>query len=98
MTEASRQISIRFRVTGRVQGVGFRAWTQDTAQALGLAGWVRNEADGTVRGEATGADDDVHRLLEALRQGPPGARVRSVETDAACADAAPSRAGFEVRR
>jgi acylphosphatase len=71
-----RQESYRFSVTGRVQGVGYRAATQRKAIFLGLRGWVRNRDDGTVEGQVTGDIlADVEAFREWLRKGPPGARV-----------------------
>jgi len=71
---------VRAFVRGRVQGVGFRFFTQDVARAHGLRGWVRNLRDGrTVEVAAAGPPDAVDRLLTALRQGPPGAYVSEVE-------------------
>lgn len=68
------------RISGRVQGVGFRMFAQDTAIALGLTGWVRNQENtGGVEMVAEGSLADLQRLLEAVRRGPPGARVDHVE-------------------
>lgn len=67
------------RVRGRVQGVGFRYWTQEEAERLGLCGWVHNEPDGSVRALFSGADEAVAEILEGLRQGPRGAVVNDVE-------------------
>ena len=72
-----------FRLTGRVQGVGFRHWTVETARDLGLSGWVRNESDGAVTGHAEGAAEPMRRFQEALGQGPTLARVESVSVDSA---------------
>lgn len=69
----------RFRVTGRVQGVGFRSWTCRTARALGLAGWVRNLPDGSVELEARGPDERMDTLREALWKGPMFANVTGVD-------------------
>jgi len=68
----------RFLIRGRVQGVGFRAWTQRRARELGLRGWVRNLADGSVDVCAQGDARALERLYELLRKGPPLARVREV--------------------
>jgi len=68
-----------FRVTGRVQGVGFRWWTQRTARGLGLGGSVRNLADGGVEVQAVGPADRVAELEAALREGPSVSRVDRVE-------------------
>ena len=78
-TNRTRQAA---RITGRVQGVGFRHFTRQTARRLDLSGWVRNEPDGSVRLEAEGPHDAVEQLLEAVHEGPPAARVDEVDTDA----------------
>ena len=68
---------IRFTVTGDVQGVGFRAFTQDRARGLGLAGWVRNTWDGKVEGEAEGPIPAVSELIVLLGRGPISCHVES---------------------
>jgi len=75
--------AIRARVTGRVQGVSFRAWTQVAAQGLGLTGWVRNEPDGTVTALLAGPPAAVEEMLAALHEGPPAAEVTGVTTEEA---------------
>lgn len=85
-----------FVVTGRVQGVGFRAATQRKGRELALTGWVRNRNDGCVEGAAYGAVDALDAFIDWLHQGPPAARVESVWS----ADAEPDMpygAGFEIR-
>lgn len=72
------QKTVEVNVTGRVQGVGFRFWTVEQAMKLGLAGWVRNERDGSVRALLHGPVGVVEAMLELLRQGPPGSAVRGV--------------------
>jgi len=67
-----------FRVEGRVQGVGFRAWTLRAAQTLGLRGWVRNLPDGAVEVQVAGLPDVVSLMEAKLLGGPPGARVERV--------------------
>jgi len=69
----------RFVVSGRVQGVGFRAFVVEAARGLGLAGWVRNLADGRVEALAEGEPAALDRLAEALARGPLLARVDRVE-------------------
>jgi len=69
----------RFRVTGKVQGVWFRAATRERAQALGLRGHARNLDDGAVEVLAYGADDALAALAAWLERGPPLARVDAVE-------------------
>ena len=69
-----------FVARGRVQGVGFRHFTAMAARAHGVAGWVRNEADGSVRGEVEGEDAAVQAFLAEVRAGPRFARVDEVAT------------------
>ena len=83
------------RVTGRVQGVWYRGWTQRTATALGVSGWVRNEADGSVTALVGGTQSAVDAMLAAMRQGPGPARVETVETQPS--EEAPGD-GFRVLR
>ena len=68
-----------YRVTGRVQGVGYRWWARSLAARLGVSGTVRNLPDGSVAVHARGSDDQLRRLAAELAQGPPGARVASVD-------------------
>ena len=70
--------TVRLRITGRVQGVSYRLWATRTAARLGLRGWVRNRADGSVEVLATGAADAVAAMVEASRCGPRAARVAAV--------------------
>jgi len=65
-------------VTGRVQGVFFRAWTKQQADGLGLTGWVRNCPDGRVDAHIEGEQGAVEQLIERLRRGPPAADVADV--------------------
>jgi acylphosphatase len=69
----------KFRVRGRVQGVGFRWFVEREAKALGISGWVRNNADGTVEVLATGTGGQLSALRSRLQQGPRAARVDNVE-------------------
>ena len=69
-----------FRVTGRVQGVGFREWTRRTAEGIGVAGSVRNRPDGSVEVQAAGSEEAMGRFETMLAKGPPLARVERVET------------------
>ena len=75
MTERTAMI---VSVTGRVQGVSFRAWTKSEAEARGLSGWVRNEADGSVSALIEGPPEDVFGMVQAFGQGPRLARVERV--------------------
>jgi acylphosphatase len=75
--------TVRLRITGRVQGVGYRLWATRTAASLGLRGWVRNRSDGSVEALATGAAEAIAALVEACWQGPRGAHVSAVTVAAA---------------
>ncbi|QXT61614.1 acylphosphatase [Tessaracoccus palaemonis] len=66
-------------VRGRVQGVGYRYSCRNEAQRLGLAGWVRNEPDGTVRAEFEGRAEEVDSMVSWCWEGPDYARVTGVE-------------------
>ena len=66
-------------IRGRVQGVGFRYFALQEAVRIGVTGMVRNRADGSVEVEAEGERHEIERLVQALRQGPRGARVTSVD-------------------
>ena len=91
MPSACRHLFVR----GRVQGVGFRWHTCDTARALGLAGWVQNLPDGRVEVWVEGEPEALERFLAWIRHGPPAARVDALE----CLEASPSGlAGFEQVR
>jgi acylphosphatase len=72
------RVARRFLVSGRVQGVGFRYFTQDIAVREGVTGWVRNLPDGRVEACVEGEREAVIRLERALRSGPGGARVETV--------------------
>ena len=76
----------RVVIRGRVQGVGYRAWAEYTALEVGLEGWVRNRRDGTVEALFVGPADEVAAMLEACRQGPPGARVEAIDRQEATQD------------
>jgi len=94
--ETDTQERLSARITGRVQGVGFRNFTQRRARRLGVTGWVRNEQDGSVRLEAEGPRGDLEALLEALHDGPRTALVEAVEAD--WVDATDEFDIFRVRR
>lgn len=65
---------------GRVQGVGFRWFAKETAETLGLAGWVRNRPDGSVEAEAEGTQAALDEFVERMKAGNPAARVDGIET------------------
>jgi acylphosphatase len=66
------------RISGRVQGVGYREWLIDEATRAGLSGWVRNRSDGTVEALLAGEEAAVGNVLLACRLGPTAARVDSI--------------------
>jgi acylphosphatase len=71
--------TVRVRIAGRVQGVSYRYWTEDTARGLGLSGWVRNRRDGSVEALFSGAAEDVAEMLQRCHDGPAAAVVASVQ-------------------
>jgi acylphosphatase len=87
-------IARRVRVSGRVQGVFFRAWLRQEAEALFVTGWVRNCKDGTLEAQLEGEDQALGQLIKSVRAGPPAARVEAVEIE----EASPEGLGsFEIR-
>jgi acylphosphatase len=81
-------------ISGRVQGVFFRAWAREQAERRGVKGWVRNCPDGHVEAHVEGDDAAVEQMIECLRQGPPAAQVEGLRTwDVDVCDFD----GFEVR-
>jgi acylphosphatase len=94
MTASPRKAK-RIVVSGRVQGVGFRYFVRQQAQALDLAGWVRNLPDGRVEAFFEGPASALEAVEQRLREGPSASRVGKLESS----DAAPSLAtDFEIRR
>ncbi|HWV38232.1 MAG TPA: acylphosphatase [Vulgatibacter sp.] len=87
---------VELRITGRVQGVFYRASCADEARRLGLVGWVRNVADGSVEAVAEGPRAALDALVEWCRRGPPAARVDDVQ--ARWGAASGEFATFAVRR
>jgi acylphosphatase len=85
--------TVHVRITGRVQGVGFRFWTQREAERLSLDGWVRNEGDGSVSALIGGPLPAVSTMLDLLWTGPRGARVASVDAEDQDGHALP---GFDI--
>jgi len=76
------ETALRVTVHGRVQGVFYRDWTVQNARQLGLTGWVRNQADGTVAALLQGDASAVRQMIERMRDGPPAARVDRIEEQA----------------
>ena len=88
-------VTRKIRVSGRVQGVGYRDALRAEAERLGVRGWVRNRLDGSVEALLQGNHDSVKRLIDWARRGPPAARVSGLEeSDAPATAACP---GFELR-
>lgn len=79
MSDQTVQARLSAQVTGMVQGVNFRWYTQRRASELGLVGWVRNRSDGSVEFIAEGERGALERLLDAVRAGSPEAVVENVD-------------------
>ena len=84
-------------IRGRVQGVGYRAWTADEARRRSLEGWVRNRRDGSVEALLHGPADAVEALTAWARQGPPAAQVSEVLVREQAAPGEPLAASFVQR-
>ena len=78
----SAQKTLRVVISGRVQGVWFRNWTQETAEQLGLKGWVRNRKDGSVEAVFSGPENAVDAMLAKCHEGPVAAQVKNVSAEA----------------
>jgi acylphosphatase len=85
--------AVQVVISGRVQGVGYRAWLAEAARAAGLDGWVRNRRDGRVEALLAGGDAAVDAMVAACRNGP---RSASVEAVAVAAATLPGAKGFAV--
>jgi acylphosphatase len=86
--------TVHVRIEGRVQGVGYRAWTSRVATELGLEGWVRNRRDGSVEAVFQGQGAVVAEMLALCRRGPPASDVTRVDV---LGEGVGALAGFEVR-
>ncbi|HTT82063.1 MAG TPA: acylphosphatase [Rhizomicrobium sp.] len=71
--------TLRLRIEGFVQAVGFRYFAMEEARKLGLDGWIRNRSDGTVEALASGSTKQVEAFVAVCMRGPPGARVKNVD-------------------
>ena len=89
-------VTKRYRVMGRVQGVGFRYFVLREAETLGVAGWVRNRADGSVEVLAAGSNEALESLRHRLDEGPRSSRVTSVSAMDEALEQVPD--AFEIRR
>jgi acylphosphatase len=85
----SRATTVRLRISGRVQGVAYRAWAERQASLLFLSGWVRNRRDGSVEAVLSGPEEAVLEMIERCRRGPPLARVAAVSQEIETAPVAP---------
>ena len=81
--------AVRLSITGRVQGVGYRAWAVQVAARLGVRGWARNRADGSVEALMIGDETAVAAMIEACRRGPRAASVTEVAVSEAKDDGSP---------
>ncbi|OGG09051.1 hypothetical protein A2154_03385 [Candidatus Gottesmanbacteria bacterium RBG_16_43_7] len=70
--------SVHLIISGTVQGVSFRAWTKDTADSMGITGWVRNRREGTIEINAYGTSANLEKFICQCRKGPRGSNVNSV--------------------
>ncbi len=77
------RIAKSVRITGRVQGVFFRAWTAEHAREFGVTGWVQNCPDESVQAHLEGDDASVEALITLLHRGPPSAKVEQIQVDEA---------------
>jgi len=73
--------AIRIFISGRVQGVCFRAFIREHAQNLGLTGWVKNLDDGRVEAIIEGSEKNVNKLLESCKKGPAYSRIKDIEIE-----------------
>jgi acylphosphatase len=94
--EESTAVTVRYLISGRVQGVGFRYFVARLADALALAGWTRNLPDGRVEVVARGEASKLGQLEEVLRTGPRSARVSAVDKFVISDEIADVN-GFEIR-
>jgi len=99
MASVTNRERVHITMSGRVQGVGFRAWTAHQGQLRGLTGWIRNLPDGSVEAVIAGPADAVDLMLKACGQGPQGSRVDEVAIHARTPGPPPPEeaSGFEIR-
>ena len=88
-------VTRHLRVSGRVQGVGYRDSLRTQARSLGVSGWVRNRRDGTVEAVVQGNAEAVDQLIAWARRGPPAARVQGVDVAEAAGELARRYDGFD---
>lgn len=74
-----KKVRARLLISGRVQGVFYRSFTEDVAHLLGLKGWVKNRSDGKVEAVFEGKKEDIEKAISSCYKGPPAARVSSID-------------------
>jgi len=94
MSDETEITTLRLRIEGFVQAVGFRYFVMEEARKLGIDGWIRNRSDGSVEALASGSTKSVEAFVAVCMRGPPGARVKNVDLHPADLPAEP---GFRRR-
>jgi acylphosphatase len=94
-SQSSQQVAVHLRITGRVQGVGFRWFTQKAAHALAITGWVRNQADGSVEAYGEAGRTVLEQWIDTLREGPSLSHVDEITTE--WEEAQGEKNEFEIR-
>ena len=93
MTIDTRTVS--FKITGKVQGVWFRAYSRDSALSLNIDGWVKNDPDGSVFGEAVGSEKNMEKFINIMKKGSPNSTVEDVLVEES--PEIGQYSGFEIR-
>jgi acylphosphatase len=94
MMQQNDLTTLRLRIEGSVQAVGFRYFAMGEARRLGISGWIRNRSDGTVEALASGGTKAVEEFVSACMRGPAGARVTNIDLHQADP---PAETGFHRR-
>ncbi len=94
MSDDTEITTLRLRIEGFVQAVGYRNFVIDEARRLGVEGWIRNRSDGTVEALASGDTKTVEAFVAVCMRGPPGCRVKNIDLHPADA---PAERGFHRR-
>jgi acylphosphatase len=96
-SDQENHTTVRVNITGRVQGVWYRAWTRQEAELRHLDGWVRNRLDGSVEAFFCGPEPQVTDMIKVCHTGPPMARVDDIQINPAEPDGEISGQGFVTR-